>query len=231
MSTLKRWRQWWLRTLRRTLRWIRSGALAVPPDEAPLRWLLKRIRGRGLLKVAARMRITARKVWVSFPSAYPYREEFAAIYQAVRAPPDIPVGPSRRLPSPRRCRCAGIGPPNRCFRPTRTQSARQNDASNALPTGRFPRAIDVLVSSHLPGSAFYQPRSSPGGLLPRAAGLVRMQLRVRFDTPVYASVRLEPGSADAEKPAGGLRACLSADGHCHARRHRAKCRSLFRAGT
>ena len=39
------------------------------------------------LKVAARVRITARKVWVSFSSAYPYREEFAAIAQAVRAPP------------------------------------------------------------------------------------------------------------------------------------------------
>ena len=39
------------------------------------------------LKVAARVRITARKVWVSFSSAYPYREEFAAIAHAVRAPP------------------------------------------------------------------------------------------------------------------------------------------------
>ena len=39
------------------------------------------------LKVAARVRITARKVWVSFASAYPYRGEFAAIAQAVRAPP------------------------------------------------------------------------------------------------------------------------------------------------
>ena len=39
------------------------------------------------LKVAARVRITARKVWVSFSSAYPYRGEFAAIAQAVRAPP------------------------------------------------------------------------------------------------------------------------------------------------
>ena len=39
------------------------------------------------LKVAARVRITARKVWVSFSSAYPYREEFAGIARAVRAPP------------------------------------------------------------------------------------------------------------------------------------------------
>ena len=39
------------------------------------------------LKVAARVRITARKVWVSFASAYPYREEFAAMARAVRAPP------------------------------------------------------------------------------------------------------------------------------------------------
>jgi len=39
------------------------------------------------LKVAARVRITARKVWVSFSSAYPYRAEFAAMARAVRAPP------------------------------------------------------------------------------------------------------------------------------------------------
>ncbi len=39
------------------------------------------------LKVAARVRITARKVWVSFSSAYPHREEFAAIAQALREKP------------------------------------------------------------------------------------------------------------------------------------------------
>ena len=41
----------------------------------------------GWLKVAARVRITARKLWVSFSSAYPYREEFAAIAEALRAEP------------------------------------------------------------------------------------------------------------------------------------------------
>ena len=45
-----------------------------------------------LLKVAARLRITARKVWLSFPSAYPHRDEFAAAAAALcrgpaRAPP------------------------------------------------------------------------------------------------------------------------------------------------
>ncbi|MDE0228886.1 MAG: hypothetical protein OYL41_08890 [Acidobacteriota bacterium] len=45
-STLKRWRQWWLGTLRRTPLWrTRGGSLAVPAEESPLRWLLKRIRG------------------------------------------------------------------------------------------------------------------------------------------------------------------------------------------
>ena len=39
------------------------------------------------LKVAARVRITARKVWVSFSEAYPHREEFAAIARALRAEP------------------------------------------------------------------------------------------------------------------------------------------------
>ena len=45
------------------------------------------------LKVAARVKITARKVWVSFASAYPYREEFAAIAQALRK------GPARAPPA------------------------------------------------------------------------------------------------------------------------------------
>ena len=45
-----------------------------------------------LLKIAARVRFTARKVWLSFPSAYPYRDEFAAAAAALcrgpaRAPP------------------------------------------------------------------------------------------------------------------------------------------------
>ena len=55
------------------------------------------------------MRITARKVWVSFASAYPYRGEFAAIAQAVRAPARvagslpcaIPTGTRRGRASPR----------------------------------------------------------------------------------------------------------------------------------
>ena len=60
MSTLKRWRQWWLHTLRRTPLWrTRGGALAVPSDEAPLRWLLKRIRGRGL-----RPRLLRSLIWL-----------------------------------------------------------------------------------------------------------------------------------------------------------------------
>ena len=39
------------------------------------------------LKVAARVKITARKVWVSFSSAYPHRQEFAALAQALREEP------------------------------------------------------------------------------------------------------------------------------------------------
>ena len=44
------------------------------------------------LKVAARVRVTARKLWLSLPSAYPHRDEFAALAQAlrqdaIRAPP------------------------------------------------------------------------------------------------------------------------------------------------
>lgn len=39
------------------------------------------------LKVAAHVRITARKVWVSFSSAYPHRDEFAAMARALRLEP------------------------------------------------------------------------------------------------------------------------------------------------
>ena len=44
------------------------------------------------LKIAASVRISARKVWLSFSSIYPYRDEFAAIVRAlsqdaIRAPP------------------------------------------------------------------------------------------------------------------------------------------------
>ena len=46
-----------------------------------------------LLKVAARVRVTARKVWLSFSSVYPHQSEFAAALAALRrvparAPPD-----------------------------------------------------------------------------------------------------------------------------------------------
>ena len=46
-----------------------------------------------LLKVAARVRVTARKVWLSFSSVYPHQREFAAALTALRrvparAPPD-----------------------------------------------------------------------------------------------------------------------------------------------
>ena len=46
-----------------------------------------------LLKVAARLRVTARKVWLSFSSVYPHQSEFAAALAAprrvpARAPPD-----------------------------------------------------------------------------------------------------------------------------------------------
>ena len=45
-----------------------------------------------LLKVAARIRITARKVWLSFSSVYPYRDAFTAAARTlcrgpIRAPP------------------------------------------------------------------------------------------------------------------------------------------------
>ena len=48
-ATLKRWRKWCRGTFEATPMWrVRRGVLAKPPDESPLRWLLRRIRGRGL---------------------------------------------------------------------------------------------------------------------------------------------------------------------------------------
>ena len=50
MSTLKRWRRWWLETLAATPMWrAQGGAPAAPPGKAPLRWLLHRIRGWRLI--------------------------------------------------------------------------------------------------------------------------------------------------------------------------------------
>ena len=47
--TLRRWRQWWRETFAQTRAWrAKRGELAVAPGEAPLRSLLRRIRGRGL---------------------------------------------------------------------------------------------------------------------------------------------------------------------------------------
>ena len=43
-----------------------------------------------LLKIAARVRITARKVWLSFSSVYPYRHEFSAAALLYRGPARAP---------------------------------------------------------------------------------------------------------------------------------------------
>ena len=49
VRTLGRWRQWWRETFPHTRLWrAKRGELAAPPGETPLRWLLRRIRGRGV---------------------------------------------------------------------------------------------------------------------------------------------------------------------------------------
>ena len=49
VATPKRWQRWWRETLSATPTWRAwRGGLATPPDEPPVRWLLGRIRGRGL---------------------------------------------------------------------------------------------------------------------------------------------------------------------------------------
>ena len=60
LSTLKRWRGWWLKTILATPLWrTRGGALAGAPDEPPLRRLARHIRGRG-----ARSRLLRSLIWL-----------------------------------------------------------------------------------------------------------------------------------------------------------------------
>ena len=37
-----------------------------------------------LLKIAAQVRVTARRIWVSYSSAYPWKHLFAAAWRALR---------------------------------------------------------------------------------------------------------------------------------------------------
>ena len=60
MRTLTRWRKWWRETFPRTRLWQwKRGELPVPPGEAPLRYLLRSIRGRTL-----RSRLLRGLVWL-----------------------------------------------------------------------------------------------------------------------------------------------------------------------
>ena len=56
---------------------------------AGTRWPLDPVRPpvANLLKVAARVRITARRVWLSFPTACPHAAEFAHAAAALRRQP------------------------------------------------------------------------------------------------------------------------------------------------
>ncbi len=59
-STLKRWRRWWLEAFPLTREWqARRGELAAAPEEAPLRRLLRIMRGRGF-----RSRLLRSLVWL-----------------------------------------------------------------------------------------------------------------------------------------------------------------------
>ncbi len=58
--TLRRWQRWWRETFPATRAWrVKRGELAPPPGEAPLCWLLRSIRGRGL-----RGRLLRSLVWL-----------------------------------------------------------------------------------------------------------------------------------------------------------------------
>ena len=59
-STLKRWRRWWLEAFPLTRQWrVKRGELALPPEVAPLRWLVRIMRGRSL-----RSRVLRSLVWL-----------------------------------------------------------------------------------------------------------------------------------------------------------------------
>ena len=59
-STLRRWRRWWRETFPLSPQWAaKRGELATPSGEAPLRRLLRLMRGRGL-----RTRLLRSLVWL-----------------------------------------------------------------------------------------------------------------------------------------------------------------------
>lgn len=60
LITLRRWRQWWRETFCNTRAWrAKRGELVVAPEEAPVRCVLRRIRGRGL-----RARLLRALIWL-----------------------------------------------------------------------------------------------------------------------------------------------------------------------
>ncbi|MDE2974888.1 MAG: helix-turn-helix domain-containing protein [Gemmatimonadota bacterium] len=60
VSTLKRWRRWWLEAFPVTREWqAKRGELALPPAVPPLRWLLRIVRGGSL-----RSRLVRSLVWL-----------------------------------------------------------------------------------------------------------------------------------------------------------------------
>ena len=60
VMTLRRWRRWWRETFPATPAWRwKRGELAAPPDEAPLVYLLRAIRGRTL-----RSRLLRSLIWL-----------------------------------------------------------------------------------------------------------------------------------------------------------------------
>ena len=60
VATLKRWRRWWQEAFVLSDAWrVQRGGLAVPAEAAPLRWLLRAIRGRRF-----RSRLLRSLVWL-----------------------------------------------------------------------------------------------------------------------------------------------------------------------
>ena len=135
-----------------------------------------------LLKVAAPVRVTARKVWLSWSSAYPYADEFAAAAATLARGPtrDRPCSSPRPRPSARRPSPAlpsgdgvrhgtGGNPPKRQFQ---RSAARREPISDTRQTARVARRTCA------------QPQTPQIALPTATAGLVRYQGWPRVDHPL-----------------------------------------------
>ena len=169
-STLKRWRRWWLEVFPVTRQWqAKRGELAAPPEEAPLRWLVRIMRGRSL-----RSRVLRSLVWLG-----PKRGAMQGLSAApITRTADVPwqaTAPTRARPRPARRFLVGIAVrairPSACWRTVwrRGCRARLDDSSQLL--------VEVLVEEQPPAVALHQRSTSP--VISSSSGALRSAASIR----------------------------------------------------